>query len=181
VENPRLDAVLLKLDAHRKELFVFLDQLHQQIHAIPMEGVHDPQQADQLRDLILSEILLARQRTRSNDETVVTAYAHIWQQIVQLGPLLTYYPNWREAIADCVYRPRRTSSLVESINSPLRTLQQIHRNLSQPLLDLFALRHNMKPFAHGCKRKGKSPYQRLDLDLGTDDWLDVLRSHPIAS
>ena len=87
VENPRLDAILLKLDAHRKELFVFLDQLHQQIHAIPMEGVHDPQQADQLRKLILLEILLARQRTRSNDETVVMAYAHIWQQIVQLGPL----------------------------------------------------------------------------------------------
>ena len=105
------------------------------------------------------------------------AYTHCWKAIVQLGPLQKYYATWRKALAACLYRPRRTSSLVETVNSPLRTLQQIHRNLSQPLLDLYAIRHNMKPFAQGCQRKGKSPYQRLEVDLDTDNWLEALRSY----
>jgi len=181
VDYPKLDALIQTLKSHWEDLFLFLDQLHQQIHSVPMEGLDHPQHADQLRHLVLLEILLERQRRQTNDEIVITAYANTWQQIVQLGALLKYYTAWRKAMADCLYRPRRTSSLVETINSPLRTLQQIHRNLSQPLLDLYALRHNMKPFAPGCKRRGKSPYQRLGVDLGTDDWLDLLRTYRAAS
>ena len=181
VEYPKLDALIQKLESHREELFVFLDQLHEQIQSVPMEGIEDPQHADQLRHLVLLEILLERQRRHTNDEIVISAYANTWQQILQLGPLMKYYPTWQKTIKDCLYRPRRTSSLVETINSPLRTFQQIHRNLSQPLLDLYALRHNMKPFANGCKRKGKSPYQRLGADLGTDDWLELLRTYRVAS
>ena len=137
----------------------------------------DPQQAERLRHLVLSEILLSRQRQKTADEPVVAAYQQVWQQIARLGDLQKYYPAWRKAIAACLYRPRRSSSLVETVNSPLRTLQQIHRNLSQPLLDLYALRHNMTPFANGCRRRGQSPYQWLGVDLGTDNWLEALRSY----
>ena len=121
--------------------------------------------------------MLNRQRQQTAAEPVVVAYEHVWQQIARLGDLQKYYPAWRETIAACLYRPRRSSSLVETANSPLRTLQQIHRNLSQPLLDPYALRYNMTPFGNGCRRRGQSPYQRLGVDLGTDNWLEALRSY----
>jgi len=177
VGDPHLEGLLKKLEAHRSDLFHFLDQLHEQLAAVPLEGVDDPHQADQLRPLVVSEILLTRQRQHTPEEKGVAAYTQVWQQIGQLGSLRQYYPTWRKAIAACLYRPRRTSSRVQSINSPLRTLQQIHRNLSQPLLDLYALRHNMKPFGPGCQRRGTSPYQRLGVDLGTEDWLAALRTY----
>ena len=181
VDEPKLETLCQQLEAHRCDLFHFLDQLHEQLAALPLEGVDDPHQAAPLRQLVLAEILLSRQRQHTHVEMVVTAYQNVWKQIGRLGALQKCYPSWREAIAACLYQPRRTSSLVETINSPLRTLQQIHRNLSQPLLDLYALRHNMTPFGNGCRRRGTAPYQRLGVDLGTDDWLEALRIYRKAS
>ena len=181
VEDAKLDTLIQPLEAHRQHLFSFLDQLHQQIHAIPLEGLDDPQQAHPIRALVLQEILLSRQRARTHDPKVVDAYAKIWSEIAHLGPLQKHYPHWRTTLALCLYRPRRTSSPVETINSPLRTFQQIHRNPSQPLLDLYAIHHDMTPLGRGSKRQGKSPYQRLGVDLGTDDWLEALRSYRVAS
>lgn len=180
VGDAQLDTWRQKIEAHCKDLFAFLDQLHEKLATVPLRGIEDPDQAAQLRQLVLSEILLTQQRSQSQEEKVVTAYTHVWQQIAQVGALQKHYPTWRQAIAACLYRPRRTSSLVETINSPLRTLQQIHRKLSQPLLDLYALRHNMTPFANGCRRRGLSPYQRLGVDLDADNWLEVLRSYRTA-
>ena len=176
VGDAQLDIWRQQVETHRGDLFAFLDQVHDKLSTLPLQGVDDPQQAQRLRQLVLSEILLSQQRQQTADEPVVAAYQHVWQQIARLGDLQKHYPAWREAIAACLYRPRRASSLVETVNSPLRTLQQIHRNLSQPLLDLYALRHNMTPFANGCRRRGQSPYQRLGVDLGTDNWLEALRS-----
>jgi len=177
VEDAQLDAWCKKMDTDPKDLFVFLDQLHEKLSTTPLEGIEDQDQAGSLRQLVLSEILLSQQRQQSADASVVAAYQRVWQQIARLGDLQKHYPVWREAIAACLYRPRRSSSLVETVNSPVRTLQQIHRNLSQPLLDLYALRHNMTPFGNGRRRRGQSPYQRLGVDLGTDNWLEALRSY----
>lgn len=177
VGDAQLDAWREKVEAHQEDLLAFLDQLHETLSTTPVEGIEDQDLATALRQLVLSEILLSRQRQQTADEPVVAAYAQVWQQIARLGDLQKHYPAWREAIAACLYRPRRSSSLVETVNSPLRTLQQIHRNLSQPLLDLYALRYNMTPFGNGCRRRGRSPYQRLGVDLGRDNWLEALRSY----
>jgi hypothetical protein len=177
VGDAQLDTWREKVEAHQEELLAFVDQLHETLSTTPLEGVEDKDRATSLRHLVLSEILLSRQRQQTADEPVVAAYAQIWQKIARLGDLQKHYPAWREAIAACLYRPRRSSSLVETVNSPLRTLQQIHRNLSQPLLDLYALRYNMTPFGNGRRRRGCSPYQRLGVDLGTDNWLEALRSY----
>ncbi len=181
VKEAKLEALIQQLEAHRRDLFHFLDQLHEQLAGVPLDGVDDPHQAEILRHLVVSEMLLSRQRQHTPTESVLAAYQNVWEQIGQLGALQTYYPAWRTALVACLYQPRRTSSLVETINSPLRTLQQIHRNLSQSLLDLYALRHNLTPFGNGCQRRGVSPYQRLGVDLGTDDWLEALRTYRQAS
>jgi hypothetical protein len=179
--DAQVKTLVKRLEAHREELFSFLEQLHSQMEEVPLEGIEDPQMATQIRALVCSEILLSVQRAHTTDPQVIKAYRQIWEEIGRLGALGRYYPSWRKALSGCLYRPRRTSSLSEAVNSPLRTLQQIHRNLSQPLLDLFALRWNMTPFGRGARRQGTSPYQRLGVDLGTHDWLDALRTYRAAS
>lgn len=178
--DAKLLAWVKSLEAHRNELFGFLEQLHAQMETVPLEGIEDPQTATGIRALVLREILLSAQRAHSTDPKVIQAYEQTWQEIGRLGAPGQHYASWRKSLCLCLYRPRRTSSLSEAVNSPLRTLQQIHRTLRQPLLDLFALRWNMTPFGRGARRQGKSPYQRLGVDLGTDDWLEALRTYRTA-
>ena len=46
----------------------------------------------------------------------------------------------------------------------------------QECLWLLALKHNIEPFAHG-KRKGHSPFELLGIDLGTNDWVDLVLTY----
>jgi len=70
----------------------------------------------------------------------------------------------------------RASSAVETINSKLRPLQAVKKHVSQPLLNLFALKHDLTPFERSEKRKGRSPFGILGVKLEGDDdgWLGVL-------
>ena len=43
---------------------------------------------------------------------------------------------------------------------------------------LLALKHNIEPFAHG-KRKGHSPFGLLGIDLGTNDWVDLVLTYQL--
>jgi hypothetical protein len=69
----------------------------------------------------------------------------------------------------------RSSSAIESLNSQLRVLQMVHRTVSDEMLALHALAWNLTPRAEG-RRKGRSPYAMLGVDLGQGDrpWYDVL-------
>jgi len=72
-------------------------------------------------------------------------------------------------------RPHRSSSLVEALNSRLRVLQMVHRNVSDELLALVALRWNLSPKSEG-RRRGLSPFAQLGVDFADDrrPWYDVL-------
>jgi hypothetical protein len=74
----------------------------------------------------------------------------------------------------CKYPPR-SSSAVEALNSQLRVLQMVHRTVNDTLLSLVALAWNLTPRREG-RRKGRSPYQMLGVDLGQGDrpWYDLL-------
>jgi hypothetical protein len=79
------------------------------------------------------------------------------------------------AVASLIEHPRRSSSLVEALNSRLRVLQMVHRNVSDHLLALVALAWNLSPRTEG-RRKGPSPYVRLGIDFADDTrpWYEVL-------
>ncbi|MDI6773696.1 MAG: hypothetical protein QME77_14095, partial [bacterium] len=72
--------------------------------------------------------------------------------------------------------PKRSSSGVESLNSKLRVLQMVHRNVSDEMLGLVALAWNLTPRRHPGRRRGLSPYGMLGVDIGQADkpWYDVL-------
>ena len=72
--------------------------------------------------------------------------------------------------------PKRSSSGVESLNSKLRVLQTVHRNVSDQMLGLVALAWNLTPRKHPGRRRGESPYGMLGVDVGQagKPWYDVL-------
>ena len=79
------------------------------------------------------------------------------------------------AVASLLDQPRRSSSLVEALNSRLRVLQMVHRNVPDSRLSLMALAWNLTARAEG-RRRGPSPYARLDIDFADDrrPWYEVL-------
>ncbi len=73
----------------------------------------------------------------------------------------------------------RTSSLVESINSLLKSFFKNRKGFKnqetmQAFLNLFTLWHNMRVYDPRSKRGGKSPFQLAGIELGSDDWLTLL-------
>ncbi len=89
-------------------------------------------------------------------------------------------PRWREVVGQIRRVLRscwRASSLVEGINSVARMHQSRHRRMTQGLLDLKRLYWNMRPFRTG-RRRGKSPYALLGLELPTDDRWRLLQLSP---
>ena len=103
-------------------------------------------------------------------------YLALWEMLWPLGGHLATFHSLVGQISKILYTPKRSSSLVESFNSKLRTVQYIKKHVSQEYLWLLALKHNIEPFAHG-KRQGHSPFELLGIDLGTDDWVDLVRTY----
>jgi hypothetical protein len=89
-------------------------------------------------------------------------------------------PQWQSAYG-CVDKllrhAVRASSAVECVNSVVRMHQGRHRHVSQGLLDLKRLYWNCRVFRDG-KRKGKSPYDLLGLNLPSSDWWQLLQMAP---
>ena len=79
------------------------------------------------------------------------------------------------AATSLIEHPRRSSSLVEALNSRLRVLQMVHRNVSDHLLALVALAWNLSSTREG-KRRGPSPYAQLGIDFADDTrpWHQIL-------
>lgn len=71
----------------------------------------------------------------------------------------------------------RASSGVENVNGVLRMHQRRQKRLTQELLDLKRLWWNLRRFEAG-KRKGKSPWELLGLQLPVRDWWGILQTPP---
>jgi hypothetical protein len=89
-------------------------------------------------------------------------------------------PQWHEVYMEVDERLRqavRASSAVEGVNSVVRMHQGRHRHVSQEMLDLKRLYWNCRVFREG-KRKRRSPYDLLGLQLPTSDWWQLLQMDP---
>ena len=103
-------------------------------------------------------------------------YLALWETLWPLGDHLATFHRLVQQVQEILYTPKRASSLVESFNSKLRTVQYVKKQVSQEYLWLSAIKHNIEPFAHG-KRQGHSPFELLGIDLGTNDWVDLVRTY----
>jgi hypothetical protein len=89
-------------------------------------------------------------------------------------------PQWQSVyrrVDELLQHAVRASSAVECVNSVVRMHQGRHRHVSQGLLDLKRLYWNCRVFREG-KRKGKSPYDLLGLNLPSSDWWQLLQMAP---
>ena len=89
-------------------------------------------------------------------------------------------PQWQSAyrrVDELLRHAVRASSAVECVNSVVRMHQGRHRHVSQGLLDLKRLYWNCRIFRDG-KRKGKSPYDLLGVNLPSSTWWQLLQMPP---
>lgn len=179
----RINKLVKALKSRRENCFVFLTQLQARFQTLPVEfRIRCSLSPDQVRAWILQEIILTRHLSQDNDHSILHAWHQLWKTLnQQLLPYLKNYHQLRRAIVQLIGSPARASSLVEMINSLLRRFQQIKRHTSQEFLYLAALHHNMKSFGSDCKRHGRSPFQILGIDFGTNNWLDLLRSYQLPA
>jgi hypothetical protein len=79
------------------------------------------------------------------------------------------------AVTSLLDQPRRSSSLDEALNSRLRVLQMVRRNVPDSRLSLMALAWNLTARTEG-RRLGPSPHTRLGIDFADDrrPWYEVL-------
>jgi len=149
----------------------FLDRLHRQLREVESN--------EPLREALLRLWWLRRQRAAEARSSQVAATAHA-AHVIQTVLCEKIDPNWRESyrrVARVLLRTVRASSVVECMNSVIRMHQARHRTLTQPLLDLKRLWWNCRTFREG-KRRGRSPYQHLGLQLPTCDFWELLQMDP---
>jgi hypothetical protein len=149
----------------RPESLAFLDRIE--------GGLAELELPAEVLSAILDREGLARRA--SPDDAAARARATI--RAVQLSKA---DPDWRrsaERVRGVLRRAWRASSAVEGINSVARMQQSRHRKMTQGLLDLKRLYWNLRRFRTG-RRKGKSPYQLLGLELPTWDWWELLKMPP---
>ncbi len=82
-----------------------------------------------------------------------------------------------EMVRDRIRKCWRASSLVEGINSVVRMQQARHRKLTAGLIDLKRFYWNCRRFRTG-RRKNRSPYELLGVQLPIDDWWELLKLEP---
>jgi hypothetical protein len=154
-----------------QESFTFLDRLHDQLDQLSLSQT--------LREALVQLWWLRRQLPRKSAETAPAGYGHA-ACLVQQVLCAKLDPNWLESyrqVTAVLRRTVRASSAVECMNSVLRMHQARHRTVTQPMLDLKRLYWNTRVF-RGGKRKGRCPYQHLDLKLQSYDFWTLLQETP---
>jgi hypothetical protein len=94
-----------------------------------------------------------------------------------------YLLGWVTKVHKLLEWAQRTSSAVENVNGILKPMIKRKKRFSNSqnmeyFIALFALWHNLRVFKEG-KRKGKSPFEILGIDLGEKDWKTLLGYQPV--
>lgn len=180
IDQPLVQKFVRSLRRHQEQLLTFLDwaaEMLQPYQQMLEDHVPDPVRRQFFvrtvaRAWRLRQALINGQRARKRQAAEAEA----------LLELLLDGNETRAALATYLMRildsAGHTSSLIESINGLLKSFLNSRRafrdrETAQAYLDLFVLWHNTRVYERG-KRAGKSPYQWAGIDLGTDDWLELL-------
>lgn len=158
--GPTLKPILTLLDKHRDHLLAFAEQLDKQLDELARRLEVDP---TLLRDLLVQQ---AGNPNRPD----------YWQREAQLhqraGGRLH---RFRQAVERLRRRTVRASSVVENLNSRLRSYFFLRRHLGPDYLQLlqFYLNHRRFPRSQRAERTGKSPRQLLTGEEHPH-WLEML-------
>jgi DNA-binding transcriptional MerR regulator len=153
------------------EAFTFLDRVHEQLAALPVPV--------ELRQAAVRAETLRRRPEALRGDTSAAAVARGVLLVASVTLSLGQEMGTRalELVRGVLDRAWRSSSLVEGVNSVVRMHQRRHKRLTQGLLDIQRLYWNTHAFRAG-KRKGSSPYRRMDLVLPEGGWWALIKLTP---
>jgi hypothetical protein len=152
----------------RPQALTFLDRLHERVQALSFAK-------DTLTALERLEGLRRQPQRCCGDSHAAAAGRGL--ALISQVQLAKSDQDWQDKMARFQQALRdtlRASSWVEGVNSVLRMQQARHRRMTQDLLDLKRFYWNMRRFRTG-RRKGRSPYEILGLQLPTRSWWDLLK------
>lgn len=162
---PDADFAKTKRYLQQPQTLTYLDEVQRKLAALP--GAATVKQAAVRAEGLRRhpELLQGSSPSAGTLRALVLVCAVILAKAGEEGTTMT------KAVRHIFRHTWRASSLVEGINSVLRMHQARHRKLTQGMLDLKRLYWNCHTFRTG-RRKGKSPYERLGLQLpeGMDWW-----------
>lgn len=152
-----------------KRTLSHLDRLEKQLaevmSGVGLTSVPEPMLRDALTRLwyFSEQFKHAKAEARSRLRSLV-----VMEQIL-CGRLCSQWQDVYLEVDERLRQAVRASSAVEGVNSVIRMHQGRHRHVSQRMLDLKRLYWNCRVFHEG-KRKGRSPYELLGLQLPASDW-----------
>lgn len=154
----------------RPQSLTFLDRIAQQLKTLPLDE-------QDRRDALRVEAI-RRCPNLIRGEDAHSRALRAWHLVASVR--MARDESFRvavEMVRDLFRRCWRASSLVEGINSVVRMQQARHRKLTAGLIDLKRFYWNCRRFRTG-RRKNRSPYEMLGVQLPIDDWWELLKLEP---
>lgn len=168
---PDKDFAKCKRQLQQKETLNYLDRVHKKLAALQA-----PEEVK--KAAIKQECLRRRPELLQGGSQAVLLQGVLLACATALSKAGETGAKTAKAVRSIFRSSWRASSLVECLNSVLRMQQARHRKMSQGLLDLKRLHWNCHAFRTG-RRRGKSPYQHLGIELPTGvTWWELLKWPP---
>jgi hypothetical protein len=170
ISELHLKNIISLIEGSRQTLLTFLFVLESRLKKIKVDWVV----IEGSRAALLSAITRAwywRQRAGASEKgrqeylTALVALNYWHKRVANFSQVSAQVFNALEQVV-------RASSAVECINSILRPYISVKKHLNQGFLALIALYWNMRPIA---QRGGKTPFQLNGINLGTDDWIELIQ------
>ena len=187
IEHKRVKKYAKTLRNHQSQLLTFLDWT-----AEALTGYDDTLSAIIPDENARLQFIQAVARSWKLNQTQINGHTQWKKEAEKAASLVESLTNTDETLAELALSlcqildaSGRTSSLIESINSLLKSFFRNrkgfkNRETMQAFLNLFVLWHNTRVYASRSKRGGKSPFQHAGIELESDDWLTLL-GYPPAS
>ena len=186
LEHAKVKKMAERLANHQEKLLTFLDWLATPLAALKMElsqYLESELLEKHLRRLtarywrVNHAVLSLKQRGSAALRTYLESEIEAWTTGDE------FLIGWIKRLLSLLEWTQRTSSAAENVNSILKPMLRRKKHFKSGLslerfVALFVLWHNLRVFKEG-KRKGKSPYSILGIDLGEKDWRTLLGYPPL--
>jgi len=186
LDHPDVVKMSVRLDKHKGYLLTYLDWLQVQLSPL-REQLHAYLDEPDLEKVVLRAVArrwrLQHEVTSMQRPSFRSALEHAEQDLavwIQGDPFLE---QWSDQVHTLLELVQRASSAVENVNSifkPLVTRKKHFYSADTNLnfVALFVLWHNLRVFKEG-KRRGRSPFDILGIDLSERDWRTLLGYPPV--
>lgn len=186
VNHPDVVKMSDSLDKRKPRLLTYLTWIDEQLPPLKTElhlYLHDPDLEKVVLRSVARHWRLEHEVNSNQHLSFRPALAQATEEMdlwVKGDPFLE---QWASQLHTMLEMVQRASSAVENINSIFKPLVKRKKHFANSdtahnFVALFVLWHNMRVFKEG-KRKDKSPFEILGIDLGHKDWRSLLGYAPL--